>query len=193
MVEGEALALELEAGQWRFVLLPGQRELLFYAARDQGGLMDSLERMRAQTAPVPVRRHQHPKIVTFADLSVPESVRRIREEDFDKVFGEGVRLASLTIEATGHAVPRGVVANLLPWLCTRMTTGSGAPPVSILVNGVDEHLQPNPMFQGVQVTISQGLFPQFAQAPLRRRCSFDRQKWADRREVCRSGRFVKGR
>jgi hypothetical protein len=56
-----------------------------------------------------------PLLVTFDDLRRPISLRVVRPEDFEAVFGPGVRLQSVTMETTDAPITRGI-AQHLPWL-----------------------------------------------------------------------------
>ena len=55
-------------------------------------------------------------LVTFDDISKPETVRRVNPADLAAVFGEGVRLKAVTLEITEEAVTEGRVVPVLPWL-----------------------------------------------------------------------------
>lgn len=79
----------------------------------------------------------HPMMVTFTDLSDPTSVKyvygieqlkdekgnfkgdaldkQVKEDNFAALFGEGVKLHSITIEMTDDAVTEGI-EEVLPWL-----------------------------------------------------------------------------
>jgi hypothetical protein len=55
-------------------------------------------------------------LVTFDDISKPETVREVEPEDLAAVFGEGVRLKAVTLEITRGAVTQGRVEGALGWL-----------------------------------------------------------------------------
>ena len=55
-------------------------------------------------------------LVTFDDITKPETVRRVNPADLAAVFGEGVRLKAVTLEITKEAVTEGRVVPVLPWL-----------------------------------------------------------------------------
>jgi hypothetical protein len=70
-----------------------------------------------------------PQIVTFTDIKDPKSVelvyggrfdpvtqKTIPVDDFEKIFGAGVKLKDITIETTDEPMTRGVVDAVLPWL-----------------------------------------------------------------------------
>lgn len=55
-------------------------------------------------------------LVTFDDITKPETVQRVNPEDLASVFGDGVRLKAVTLEVTEEAVTEGLLDALLPWL-----------------------------------------------------------------------------
>ncbi len=55
-------------------------------------------------------------LVTFDDITKPQTVREVDSEDLAAVFGEGVRLKALTLEITREAVTEGRVEGVLGWL-----------------------------------------------------------------------------
>jgi hypothetical protein len=55
-------------------------------------------------------------LVTFDDITKPETVREVEPADLAAVFGEGVRLKTVTLEITEEAVTVGLVEGLLGWL-----------------------------------------------------------------------------
>jgi hypothetical protein len=56
-----------------------------------------------------------PMLVTFDDIRNPLSVRVVEPENFGQVFGDGVKLESVTIELTNDPITRGIEEKL-PWL-----------------------------------------------------------------------------
>lgn len=52
-------------------------------------------------------------LVTFDDITKPETVRRVDPEDLASVFGEGVRLKAVTLEITEEAATEGRVEGVL--------------------------------------------------------------------------------
>ncbi|MEN3792836.1 hypothetical protein [Fulvimarina sp. MAC3] len=63
--------------------------------------------------PVDVPRVAYPLIVTFDDISKPETIRQVDPDDLAASFGEGVRLKSLTLERTDEAVTDGSFPELI--------------------------------------------------------------------------------
>lgn len=55
-----------------------------------------------------------PTLVTFADLNDPSNARVVRPEEFEAVFGPGVRLKRVWIEMTDEPVTRGIEKKF-PW------------------------------------------------------------------------------
>lgn len=55
-------------------------------------------------------------LVTFDDITKPETVRRVNPADLAAVFGEGVRVKAVTLEITGEAVTEGRVEGVLGWM-----------------------------------------------------------------------------
>lgn len=47
---------------------------------------------------IAVPEYQYPMLVTFDDITKPETVREVDPEDLAAVFGEGVRLKAVTLE-----------------------------------------------------------------------------------------------
>lgn len=57
-----------------------------------------------------------PLLVTFNDITKPETVRRVDPTDLAAVLGEGVRLKAVTLEITREAVTEGRFEGVLGWL-----------------------------------------------------------------------------
>lgn len=56
-----------------------------------------------------------PTLVSFTDLNDPMTARVVEPDEFEQVFGPGVRFKRAFIEMTGDAVTRGIERRL-PWL-----------------------------------------------------------------------------
>lgn len=52
-------------------------------------------------------------LVTFDDITKPETVRRVNPADLAAVFGEGVQLKAVTLEITRDVVTEGRVEGVL--------------------------------------------------------------------------------
>lgn len=128
-VEGEAVVVEVAPGKFLFALLSGSNEekrdathwvypaYRLSEADSYGGEMMKLLSQPHDT-PVPLPPEGWPMLVTFDDITKPETVRRVNPADLAAVFGEGVRLKAVTLEITVEAVTEGRVEAVLPWLET---------------------------------------------------------------------------
>lgn len=126
-VQGEAVVVEVAPGKFLFALLSGSGEekrdathwvypaYQLSEAGSYGGAMMKLQSQPYDT-PVPVPPEGWPMLVTFDDITKPETVRRVNPEDLAAVFGEGVRLKVVTLEITDEAVTERRVEAVLPWL-----------------------------------------------------------------------------
>ncbi|MDZ4089050.1 MAG: hypothetical protein U1E69_19835 [Tabrizicola sp.] len=126
-VEGEAVVVEVAPGKFLFALLSGSGEekrdathwvypaYRLSEADSYGGEMMKLL-SQPYDAPVPLPPEGWPMLVTFDDISKPETVRRVNPEDLVAVFGEGVRLKAVTLEITEEAVTVERVEGVLTWL-----------------------------------------------------------------------------
>ncbi len=70
-----------------------------------------LRAIPGQTEPVTLTGDLIPMLVTFDDITKPQTVREVDPEDLTAVFGEGVRLKAVTLEVT-----EGRVEGVLGWL-----------------------------------------------------------------------------
>jgi hypothetical protein len=128
-VTGEAVVVEVAPGQYLFARLSGsgedKRDASHWvypaydpsAAGSYGAAMMKVQSQRFDT-PVPLPPEGWPMLVTFDDITKPDTVRRVDPEDLAEVFGEGVRLKAVTLEITEDAVTVGRVVPVLPWLNT---------------------------------------------------------------------------
>lgn len=126
-IEGEAVVVEVAPGNFLFALLSGSGEekrdathwvypaYRLSEADSYGGEMMKLLSQPHDT-PVPHPPEGWPMLVTFDDITKPETVRKVDPEDLASVFGEGVRLKAVTLETTEEAVTEGRVVPVLPWL-----------------------------------------------------------------------------
>jgi hypothetical protein len=131
-VKGEAVAVEVVPHMWLFALLGGGEnaagnatawaEVTYAPSRDAAnrsrGYWERVADIKGQPSdtPVPMPREAWPMLVTFDDITKPETVRRVNPDDLAAVFGEGVRLKAVTLEITEDAVTEGRVDALLTWL-----------------------------------------------------------------------------
>lgn len=129
-VTGEALAVEVAPGRWLFALLKGDKGWqgepglnagyaiavpLGLHARSPEGVAAILS--TPKDTPIPLPPETWPMLVTFDDISRPETVRRVDPGNLAAVFGEGVRLEAVTLEVTDGAVIEGRAEAVLGWLC----------------------------------------------------------------------------
>ncbi|MGL4235412.1 hypothetical protein [Tabrizicola sp.] len=133
---GEALALEVLPGRWLFALLDSDGAVdaghWVYTAYDlwaSGGVYgyhfpnyDAVRtRVLAQPldtpVPLPLQLEGGPMLVTFDDITKPETVREVDPANLAAVFGEGVRLKAVTLEITRDAVTERRVEGVLGWIC----------------------------------------------------------------------------
>lgn len=127
---GEAVAVEVTPGKWLFALLEGEGGTdaghWVYAAYDLGAAVGSdgypsydmaMGKLRAQPMDLPVTLPADgmPMLVTFDDITKPETVRAVDPEDLAAVFGEGVGLKAVTLEITEEAVTEGRAETLPFW------------------------------------------------------------------------------
>jgi hypothetical protein len=125
---GEAVAVEVLPGRWLFALLQGEgatgADGWAYKAYDLGAVVGSdgyrshslsIGKLLAQPldVPVPLPADGLPMLVTFDDITKPDTVRRVDPADLAAVFGEGVRLKAVTLEITEEAVTEGRVEGVL--------------------------------------------------------------------------------
>jgi hypothetical protein len=126
-VTGEAVFVEVAPGRFLFALLSGSDEEkrdathwvdLAYQLRDVESHSGAMAKLRSQPndRPVPLPPEGWPMLVTFDDITKPETVRRVDPADLAAVFGEGVRLKAVTLEITREAVTEGRVEGVLGWL-----------------------------------------------------------------------------
>lgn len=142
---GEALALEVINGRWLFVLLPHQDTMLARAASASLGIERDVSRILAQRQPAAVPPRHYPMMVTFTDLSDPETMVWVDPNAMSLVFGDGVRLGSVTVQRTDDAVTEGVVQALIPWICNLkgQNIELGREPAEFLRNGSRESVRPH--------------------------------------------------
>ena len=133
-VTGEALAIEVVPGRWLFALLKGgsgwQGEpgsnAGFAIGVPLGHFARSAEAVAAihdfpKDTPIVLDPKAWPLLVTFDDVTKPETVREVDPDDLAAVFGEGVRLKAVTLEITREGVTLGRVEGVLGWLCSYKT------------------------------------------------------------------------
>jgi hypothetical protein len=120
--QGEAAAFEVLPDQWLFALIDNPAELMYRASPDQFGGIQRHERGRwlaatpRQTEAVELTEGLRPRLVTFADITVPASVEAVDADNLAATFGEGVRLVEVTLEVVPELPDAEYIRSLLPWL-----------------------------------------------------------------------------
>ena len=122
---GEAPVVELPGKKYLFALL-SHRGSSSYAANIALRTMPSAKwRSASEWAKnyVAVRRSRgkvekvkpenYPLLVTFSDITKPETVKRVDPDNLAATFGPGHALKSITLEITNEAVTRGKVEQVL--------------------------------------------------------------------------------
>jgi hypothetical protein len=139
-VTGEALAVEVAPGRWLFALLKGDQGWQGEPGSNAGyAIAVPLGQFAAILAypkdkPVPLPPEAWPMLVTFDDITKPETVQRVDPADLTAAFGEGMRLEMVTLEITEDLATEGQVDSLLEWLgpYPEPSLGpAGEPPVPI--------------------------------------------------------------
>jgi hypothetical protein len=116
---GEAGVLELAPGKYLFALTldpeAARAETMFALPQDPNGksVTARLETLR-ETRTVPAELY--PRLVTFADVSDPKSVKLVDPSNLAAAFGPGFALKSVKLEVTDDNVTEGPVGMLLSWL-----------------------------------------------------------------------------
>lgn len=128
-LRGEVAMVEVLPGRWLFALLPDQERLIYTYVSDQQadghiGLEEAIPLIRDQTEPIALDPNskssldyapRFPILATFDDIMKPETVRVVDPKNLAAVFGEGVRLKTVTLEITDDAVTEGRVEALPFW------------------------------------------------------------------------------
>jgi hypothetical protein len=118
-VRGEAVVVEVAPGKYLFALLGDPSEQFYWAARDRFTGLDReewLPLIPRQRDPVDLFPDHMPMLVTFADVSRPETVQQVDPLHLSAAFGPGVALKSVRLEITDEAVTEGRVEGVLGWL-----------------------------------------------------------------------------
>jgi hypothetical protein len=126
---GEAVVVEVTPGRYLFALLKGAGTTEYMGsvaaasiAGREGRVLDEAlfsevrDRRDRASGVIAVPEYQYPMLVTFDDITKPETVREVDPGDLAAVFGEGVRLKAVTLEITEEAVTGGRVEGALEWL-----------------------------------------------------------------------------
>lgn len=122
---GEAVAVEIAPGRVLFVLLENEygyggpnrwpRDIWGQPRLQIGEFAVRVLEQKGK-APAPLPQKAWPLMVTFDDLSRPETVHLVTGKDLSAWFGPGVQLEGLTLQITDEPMTVGRIVALLPWL-----------------------------------------------------------------------------
>ena len=107
-------------------------------------LIDNIRKFSSirQQVPVPVADSALPDLVTFGDVTDPNSVMRVDPLNLEASFGAGVHWLSITIEVTNEPLTTGLKAKL-PWLAKMQGNLDGSPGIMVAANkSLANKLQP---------------------------------------------------
>jgi len=116
---GEATMVEIAPGKYLFALLGGARGLFYDAARERFQGLSREEWLREiprQTQPVELQDTSLVTFATFLDIGQPSSFTLLQTEEFEKYFGTGIGLKSISLEITSEQVTRGRVEGFIEQL-----------------------------------------------------------------------------
>lgn len=122
---GEAVAVEIAPGRILFVLLVDEWQnggphdwpaYIWYKSRMT--LEDYVARIKQQQdkEPEPLPQKHWPLMAAFDDISRPETLHIINDNDLSPWFGPGVQVEGLTLQITSEPMTSGRIDVLLPWL-----------------------------------------------------------------------------
>ncbi len=133
---GEAVVVEVMPGRWLFALIDGREdglgkaEYLVYPAFALDKALGSdgfrsyeaaMAKLREQPLDTPgtIPPSDYPLMVTFDDITKPETARRVDPSDLAATFGPGVTLKAVTLEVTEEGVTGGRVEAFPFWPALR--------------------------------------------------------------------------
>ncbi|MCF8710117.1 hypothetical protein [Rhizorhapis sp. SPR117] len=136
-VKGEAVVVDLGERGVLFALISHQSDLEFYNAFPTDGPATPAGIKYYASLPLgskgvlnPRNPPGYPKLVTFTDLSDPQSVTLVqvwernkqgyfdlKEDRFEQLFGQSVKIHDIALELTNEPVTDGITT-WLPWLKT---------------------------------------------------------------------------
>jgi hypothetical protein len=141
---GEAVMVDLGAGQYLFALLPHMAALSAYEADGRIGEFHPFKAFRGyffklkyftSHAPAEVPRNLYPRLVTFTDITDPTSVTLVDPDNLAASFGPGTTLERITVAITNAPVTEGVVEGVLP---EHFFKAWGALSKAALAKGIDD-------------------------------------------------------
>jgi hypothetical protein len=122
---GEAVAVEVSPGKVLFVLLGTEQYWngpVEWPNYIWSGPPMTLEGRIARITgnqglpPEPLPQEHWPIMVTFGDMSRPETLHLIKGTDLSYWFGLGVKVDGVTLQITREPITKGRIETLLPWL-----------------------------------------------------------------------------
>jgi hypothetical protein len=119
--QGEAVVVELPDKQYLFALLTYDAYLTGKVFRDLlSGVGSQPEEWASEIRHVRETRDlgdvAYPLLVTFTDITDPNSVREVDPDNLAATFGPGVSLKRITLEITDEPVTEGKIESVLGWL-----------------------------------------------------------------------------
>jgi hypothetical protein len=122
---GEATVVELPDGRYLFGLITGAcglpfalfKDKYYSSAADQvlsgAQVMSSLREVRE----VPLDNPDlHPRLVTFLDVSNPNTVQVVTIDNFASIFGTDSRLSKISVEMNPQIKSSVRIMSILPWI-----------------------------------------------------------------------------
>ena len=115
---GEATVVDLGDGRYLFALLgEGTRYLALRTFNGNPGVgrksFTAVEKVRGSKT---VAHKDYPLLVTFDDINVPKTVKKVDPDNLVASFGPGYSLKSITLEITDDPVTTGKMEQILGWL-----------------------------------------------------------------------------
>jgi hypothetical protein len=127
--KGEAVILDLGDGKYLFGLLRGAGTSEYMGSVAPASISgrkgrvisnelfrEVAEKRGRASGVISVPEYQYPLLVTFEDISKPESVKRVDPADLAASFGEGHALKSVSLEVTDEQAAEGEVEKILGWM-----------------------------------------------------------------------------
>ena len=129
-VRGEAVVADFGDGKVLIALLQNltpalrtavyhQQEDVAQSSHDRNAALRTSKAAAGHFEPIDVARQNWPKIVTFANLSDPTTIKLVDPNRISLVIGDGFTLTHVTVQATTDPVTRGNVAKVLPCFDSR--------------------------------------------------------------------------
>ncbi|OWV87446.1 hypothetical protein [Rhizobium sp. R693] len=119
---GEVVVLEIAPSKYLFSLFDDRYEAgtVLNVFFPRGGWGDQLTEKSLNTLEQASHQHSlsanyYPNFVTFRDITDPASVVPVSPEDFEKEFGKGTSLVSVTLSITDEEPIEINFAQILPW------------------------------------------------------------------------------